>query len=314
MFATLFAVVVVLLLGHVAQPMTASVRRHGWIGDWAGWLRRKLGDDEHGAWAGPYGGLLLILPPVLLVALCGHWLASIGWGLPALLFGTAVLYYSWGPRDLDLDVEAVLDADSGSDQRLAATRLQDDGRPLASMDAWELVGAAFNGAKRRWFGVLFWFLVLGPAGALLYRLVVLCARDDPRLALPVANRSGVRALLRLLNWPVAQLMTGALALVGNFDAVYSAWKANGGASLDLRTDFLAAAGRASVRVELAEYEGDMVAAGALEEEPGDPAGDAVAAHVLGDFPELRDAMSLIWRILVVWLVVLAVFVLAGWIA
>ncbi len=34
---------------------------------------------------------------------------------------------------------------------------------------------------------------------------------------------------------------------------------------------------------------------------------------MGDLPELRDAMSLVWRILLLWLAVLALFVsLAGW--
>ena len=31
-------------------------------------------------------------------------------------------------------------------------------------------------------------------------------------------------------------------------------------------------------------------------------------------PELRDAMSLAWRILLVWLAVLALFVVAGWVS
>jgi AmpE protein len=31
-----------------------------------------------------------------------------------------------------------------------------------------------------------------------------------------------------------------------------------------------------------------------------------------DLLELRDAMSLVWRILLLWLGVLALFVLAGW--
>jgi AmpE protein len=34
---------------------------------------------------------------------------------------------------------------------------------------------------------------------------------------------------------------------------------------------------------------------------------------LGELPELRDAMSLVWRIPLLWLAVLAVFVVAGWV-
>jgi AmpE protein len=33
-----------------------------------------------------------------------------------------------------------------------------------------------------------------------------------------------------------------------------------------------------------------------------------------DLPELRDAMSLVWRSLLVWLAVLALFVIAGFVA
>jgi AmpE protein len=35
---------------------------------------------------------------------------------------------------------------------------------------------------------------------------------------------------------------------------------------------------------------------------------------LGELPELRDAMSLAWRILLLWLAAMALFVLAGWVA
>ena len=35
---------------------------------------------------------------------------------------------------------------------------------------------------------------------------------------------------------------------------------------------------------------------------------------IGELPELRDAMSLVWRCLLVWLAVLALFVIAGWVS
>ena len=35
---------------------------------------------------------------------------------------------------------------------------------------------------------------------------------------------------------------------------------------------------------------------------------------MSELPELRDAMSLVWRILLLWLTVLALFVIAGWVS
>ena len=37
------------------------------------------------------------------------------------------------------------------------------------------------------------------------------------------------------------------------------------------------------------------------------------ARELGPMPELRDAMALAWRILVLWLAAIALFVIAGWV-
>ena len=123
--------------------------------------------------------------------------------------------------------------------------------------------------------------------------------------MPPETRTGARRLLLLLDWPVAQLMTLALALVGDFDTVVGAWKDKGGASLRFDADFLAAAGRASVRTELADEAMDYADHGVVA--PG------VLVAVMGELPELRDAMSLVWRILLLWMVVLALFVIAGWV-
>jgi AmpE protein len=100
-------------------------------------------------------------------------------------------------------------------------------------------------------------------------------------------------------------MTFALALVGDFDTVVGAWKDNGGASLQMDAAFLAAAGRASVRTELADEAMDYADDGVTV--PG------VLVAAMGDLPELRDAMSLVWRVMLLWLAVLAVFVVAGFV-
>ena len=172
-------------------------------------------------------------------------------GLPAFLFAVLMLFYAWGPRDLDHDVDAVVEAPDAESRRAAAMRLFPE-RSEPSLEAGALVEAVFRCALWRWFGVLFWFLLLGAVGALLYRLVALCAQGEARKRLPEGPAQAATVLLAVLDWPVAQLMTLAMALVGNFDSVLGAWKDGGGASLKPDIGFLAAAARASVKVELAE--------------------------------------------------------------
>ena len=302
MSVTLIAAVAALVLGHLAPSLAASVRQTGWYADWLRWLGTRFPDGS--IWHGRWGIALALLPPVLAVGLFQAALDEPLFGLGGLLFAIAVLFYTWGPRDLDVDVDAIADARDLGSRRNAAAALWPDGT-APSLDGGALVGAVFGGALRRWFGVLFWFLLLGPRGALLYRLAALSAEGAAARELPSETVSGARTVLAILDWPVAQLMTLALALVGNFDTVLGAWRDNGGASFNLDHGFLAAAARASVRVELAE-EADEQAEQFVH---GAGASPAVAA----DMPELRDAMSLVWRSLLVWLAVLALFVIAGFV-
>ena len=296
MFVTLVAVVLALVLGHVAPALVVSLRRHGWFGQWLAWLDAR--SAEGGFWRGRYG-IALALAPLVLVALAQWGLHAPWMGLLGFLFSVAALLYAWGPRDLDVDVEAVMDAQDAAARRDAVARLwPSDDAP--SEDGPALVEAVFVGALRRWFGVLFWFVLLGPFGALLFRFADLACTGEFASRLPPATAAGARGLRALLAWPVAQLMTWSMALVGNFDVVWQAWRSAHGAELQLDAGFLGAAARASVKSELAEETADYAAEGLVPQ--------------LREMPELRDAMSLVWRILLLWLAVMAVFVIAGWVS
>lgn len=298
MAATLLAVVVALALGHLAPAFAAGLRRFGWYRSWLQWLNAQF--PAHSFWRGPYGIALALAVPLLPMGMLQFGLRHPLWGLPGLLLGIAVLFWCWGPRDLDVDVEAILDAPDPASRRTAAARLWPPG-VSAQMDGAALVEAVFRSALQRWFGVLFWFCLLGPFGALLYRLSAQAATQDAD-AMPPDTLEGARAWLALLEWPVVQLMTLALALVGNFDSVLAAWREEG--AFGLRSRVLASAARVSVRCGIAEEVADFTDAGI-------PAATALV-EVFGELPELRDAMNLVWRVLVLWLAVLALFVVAGW--
>ena len=297
MAATLLAVIVALAIGHLAAGIAAGLRRYDWFAGWLRWLNAQFPEDSF--WRGRYGIALALVLPLLVVGLLQVALDKPVWGFVGLLFDIAVLFYCWGPRDLDLDVDAIVDAPDAAARDAAIARLS----PNAN-DTPALIVAVFHAARRRWFGVLFWFLLLGAVGAVLYRFVALAAEDDAAL-LPPENAAGAKRLLAWLDWPVSQLMALFMALVGDFDTVFGAWKQNGGAAFDANADFLGAAGRASVRSELADDAQDYADAG--------ESADAIARD-LGPMPELRDAMSLVWRTLVAWLAVIALFVIAGWVS
>ncbi|PZO08177.1 MAG: hypothetical protein DCF27_09035 [Lysobacteraceae bacterium] len=290
MSAALIAVVVSLLLGHLF-PSLPSLRRYDWFIGWLHWLGRQTG----GEWPNRVGLLIAVGLPLAAVGAAQFLIDDAWYGLPAFGFALLALLYAWGPRDLSLDVEEVIEATGPEARRAAAVALfPEGGEPV--VEGPTLVAAVFRCALWRWFGVLFWFLVAGAVGALGYRLISLCAQGEARRSLPEGQRGLARTTLAVLNWPVAQLMTFALALAADFDRVLSAWRDWHAQGLRLDAGFLDAAARASVASELAEEDAYAVD------------GPAQAPDLL----ELRDAMSLVWRILLLWLGVLALLVLAGW--
>ncbi|MEO8003066.1 MAG: hypothetical protein ABI644_14415 [Arenimonas sp.] len=283
-----------LIMGHIV-PGLMALRRYGWFVSWLNLLGKLFRGET--IWQGRFGAVIAIGLPVIFVGVIQYFLAGIWYGLPGFIFALIILIYTWGPRDLDLDVDKVVDATDIEARRHAATALfPEGGEP--ELEGPSLVEAVFRCALWRWFGVLFWFLLLGAAGALLYRLTSLSAQGEARRTIPEMQSQAAMLLTNLLNWPVAHLMTFGMALAANFDTVLSAWREwykQGSARLDI--GFLGAAARASVDSELAEEDAYAVD------------GPAQAPALL----ELRDAMSLVWRILLLWLAVLSLFVLAGFV-
>jgi len=315
MSATLIAVVLALILGHTAAPLT-QLRRFGWFTRWLDFLREQFKD---GWYASAAATLVSLGLPLALCGLVQHWLDGRFFGLPGFVFALAMLFYCWGPRDLDLDVEAALEATDPDAREKALHTLAGEGAPIPN-DAAGAVATVFRASKRRWFGVLLWFLLLGPFGALLYRLTQRGAESAEHL--PGEQLSTYSHLLAILEWPVAQLMTLGLALAGNFDAVYGAWRdwhgTRRGHDFDFDAGFLDAAAQASVKREHAEIQAELETEDAETGEPTESGIEAPAvvipdaAPVSLDRSALAEAMGLVWRVLIVWLAVLAVFVLAGY--
>lgn len=285
---TVMAVVAALLIGH-ALPQISQWRNFSWFERWLEFLQYQALSKQ--SWQGAWGLVLCIALPALSVGLLVHWLD----GFLAFLVALLAMLYTWGPRDLDLDVNAVIAAEGIEAKEAAASALYEEGQAV-SLGGPLVVAAVFENALTRWFAVLFWFLLLGPAGALAYRLLYLQVHHKHEMALPAGLQAVAGKVLNAAHCPPAHLMVFSMALAANFDKVVQVWRDwfnQGGLRLDYA--FLAQAATASVASELADEAADA------------DDGPSSAPALL----ELRDAMSLAWRMLLLWLAVLAVFVLAG---
>lgn len=284
----LLAILVVLGLS-TAAPDLARLRDYSWLNGWVARLDRV--NRPNGYWRAAGGLLFTIGVPVGAVALL-QWLLAPGLnGVLGFALGIGVLFYCFGPRDLDQDIADYVEGADPEARAAAAEALHLDAGPGFG----PVVDAVFEAALKRWFGVMFWFLAFGAAGAALYRLTQLVA-DHPALhrQLPEGQVRAARRLWAALSFLPAHLMSLALALASDFDSVVKAWRnhhdAHGEGWLHLDLGFLTAAARALVDAD----DLDPVDAGS---------GAAVAA---------RQAQQLVWRVLIAWLAALAVVVLLGW--
>lgn len=295
---TLIAILTALGLGHFA-PGLGDIRRTEWVRGWTDTVARRA--DRLPGFDGATGVVAVLVPPLLLLALVQQGLVGRLSGLAEFAFSVLVLVWAWGPRDLDEDVDAYVAArESGDtdDQRRAAQRIVPGELPAESdAEAETVLAWVFLGALERWFGVVFWFLVLGPLGAALYRLAQVLAREAVDSGIGDSFVDAARRLRRLLDWPVSLLMATGLAIVGHFDAVIHAWREYyrreqcGFFALD--PGYLLEAARATL---------EAPPTGWLEESPAE----------IGVSAQICAGMNLVWRVLFVWLSVVALLTVAGW--
>ncbi len=261
-------------------------RQHRWFDTYAG---RLLGRGGCPGWAcHTLGAPLLLLPLLLLLLMAGNLFDS---GLGRLAFGTLVLLFSLGPDDVGRQAARFLQArDQGNDAEACALADQLAGEAVPAEEPERSLAVAVNlplTAMRRLFAPVCWFVLLGPLGAALYRLNELLLRhlgqredtDGPLL-------QSSRRLQYLLDWLPARLIAVSLALAGNFDAIAQSWKhyrEQEEPATDDNTGLLRALAQSAL---LSWPEGGEL--------------DSTETP-----PVVEDALALVWRSLVVWVLFVA---------
>lgn len=299
-----FSLLAALVLEHF-YPLKRPLAHFEYFARFAALLNEKLdgGESLHGAIA--WG--IAVLPLTLLAWLVGAWLAELNyllawaWGVGVLYFSMGLKYYSSIAEDIAgklrsgqiEEARSAWQAWRGSDAAGLGTR------ELASITIEQL----FAHSHRQTFGVLFWFILLGPGGAVLYRLSsVLSLRW--REASPSFS-AAVARIFHALNWLPLRLTALTYAVAGNFEDALYCWRTQTPAWPDVEEGVAMAAGAGAMGVRLGQ---PLMVAGQWQERGEIGLGDEP------DADQIDSANSMVWRGLVVWLVLALLFMLAGWAA
>jgi AmpE protein len=234
--------------------------------------------------------------PVLILSLALQG-PEIYWDLAYLSFAVLIVFFCLGPRDLGSEVDEYCEAKDRGDAAAAARvllEMSEAERPRAS-DIEVVEDAIFVQSNNRIFGVIFWFVVLGPVGAWIFRVSDLLRRRvvfEQLRGGPAGESTlvAIEAIYGLLKWIPARLAMLGYAMSGSFDDAMNAWRAQlntPGMPIDQRNDLLIARiGKASMT-------------GYLDE----PANSSAAA---------RNAMRIVRRTVFIWVSVIALMTLFGW--
>ena len=229
---------------------------------------------------------LVLLIPVSGVYIIQSGLSDILFDLLSLLFGIAVFLFCLGPACLSSEIDSFLESRRKGDEDAAlnyARAITGKEASLATdQQIPDVLHAILFEANERIFSVIFWFVLLGPVGAVVYRLTSEMARPredkDPDEA--------ASWMSSVLAWIPTRLLAMGYALSGHFDGALNGYH-NRSRDADINSsnrDILVSSGL-----------------GALHDINGE---DELAC--------IHSARNLVMRAIIMWLAVLAALTLAGW--
>lgn len=311
-----FSLLAVFILEQV-QPLAYRRLVRNPVHALARWLSGR--SDAGGYQQGLLATLVLLGPA--LVGLFLVYLAldaihpMLAWAMNVL-----VLYFTMGFRQFSHHYTEILLALRNQDLPLARQLLADwryanglattgkAGFEQTEEIAREAIELALLGAHRHVFAVLLWFVLLpGPLGAVLYRMTCLLAEVWGQDTVTLGSGSSAFGqfalrLFRVLDWLPARATAAAFAIVGNFeDAVYGA-REEAADWDDEATGIIlgSAAGALGVRLSTRvppnedEISDALASFSEVPTESRQPFGETAGV----DF--MQSAIGLVWRATVLW--------------
>jgi AmpE protein len=177
-----------------------------------------------GKLAPPIQFIIILALPVLLLLSIQILLNDFLLSVPAFVFGVIVFIYCLGPVCLSTDIEAYIHARTIGDEdeamHYAGTITDSSASSSPDQQISDVTRAILHIANERIFSTIFWFIILGPFGAMLYRLISELSKQIEFDELADFSEF----IHSIMAWIPARMLAAGYALTGNFDGAYHAYK------------------------------------------------------------------------------------------
>lgn len=284
--------------------VAANIRNYDWSIRFTQWTKDRFSQSEY--WNDTAGLIIILLIPFFACAIIYDQLFDV-LGLLGFLFSLAVLVYCIRPKRSYQLIRQYLDASEHEDQHSLLSYASDILQQSPPQEDAQLHRSVserlLNILNNEVLAVFFWFVVLGPMGALLFRMTATLyedAYDDNQDETEAGNdtddveanytefNNSIRILYAILLWLPTQISLLCFAIAGSFIDTLQTWKNR------LLSDYL----------NPDESDITVVQAGfsALQFDEENNAFDSAMVN---------QVYALAFRALIVWITALALLTLAG---
>jgi AmpE protein len=247
-------------------------------------------------WSNVAGVIIILLPILFVVGLLQMFFHSWSFfGIWKLIYDTVILWFCLDAYQLKHQLSDYFSAFVKNDHAIshehgtkfvreqAAQKLTGNITSLARSITCEI----FLRSNEQLFGVLFWFVILGPLGAVAYYLALtlrdLSAKQNSpfvELLLPASKVYGV------LDWIPVRILGLSYALVGHFINTFNYFRKNLSAGIVQTPEFAIYSGFSALGIEHVDV-------------------------IHADAEENQAALALVDRTVFLWIVIVAIFTLGG---
>ena len=277
----------------------------------------NAGQATHGR-IGWFLMMAILLVPVATISWVLHYY---DWFLASFAWNVLIVYLTLGFRHYSHYFTSIQLALNAGDETAARVLLAEWTRQdTIGMDANEISRVAVEKAlittHRNVFGVFFWFLILGPAGAILYRVSEYVARawNEPEHMRNEAFGLFAGRAYYWIDWLPVRLTAVAFAVVGNFEDAIYAWRNFSRRWADEAIGVILSAGGGAMGVRLGSPAEHAVRVTLIDAATVDIS-DVEADTLPGEEPSVRSLQStvgLVWRALLLWMMLLLLLSGAVW--
>lgn len=278
------------------MPDRYGFKPFAWYPDWAESIEQRFngGKRSHGV-----GAVLLAVVPIVIGVMFARFILGEIASVLRFIFDVVILYVCINIYRLGKTADAVSNALEAGNTQEADEQLRElSGKGATELSETGIARAAVEAVLKQGSSLvvspIFWFILLGPVGAVLQRLAsILDTLWGHRYDRFTTFGWAAARLDDLMQWIPARITALSYAIMGSFEDALYCWRQRVGAWSDLNSGPVLASGFGAMHMPF------------NEPVTGDDETAAVTSNfaVVPNAGHVRGVVALVWRVLVFWLVI-----------